>query len=91
MNTPPPSSPPRRTGFPVAARLTIFTVRHLIGLGAFAWITKTARETDPQSSLWLIVAGLFLAYLAAAVFGGWQLFAALQRQRRQRRQRGRRG
>lgn len=78
------ASPPaaRRPGFPLGARLAVFTVRHLIGLAVFAWITKTARETDLQSSLWLVVAGLFLAYLIAVVVGAWQLFAALQRQRR---------
>ncbi len=81
MNTPPHASPPRRPGFAPAARLALFTVRHLIGLGVFAWITKTARETDQQSSLWLIVAGLFLAYLAAVVVGARQLLAALRRQR----------
>jgi formate/nitrite transporter FocA (FNT family) len=63
-------------------RFVIFTLRHLIGLGVFAWLTKIVRETDPQSNLWMIVAALFMFYLIAVVVGGQQLFAAMRRARR---------
>jgi Kef-type K+ transport system membrane component KefB len=66
----------------MTARLILFTLRHLIGLVVFAWLTKIARETDPQSNLWMIVAALFVFYLIAVVVGGRHLFAAMRRARR---------
>jgi len=84
VNTSPFASPPRRPGFPPVVRLIVFTVRHLIGLGVFGWVTKSARDADPKSSLWLAVAGLLAAYFVAVVVGAWQLFQAVRRQRGRR-------
>ena len=85
MNTPPFASPPRRPGFPPVVRLIVFTVRHLVGLGVFAWVTKASRDADPESNLWLVVAGLLAAYFVAVVVGAWQLLGAVRRQQRGRR------
>lgn len=87
MSTPEPAVPPpppvrRNRSGPATVRLVIFTVRHVLGLAVFGWLTKTARDTDEQSSLWLVVAALLAGYLVAAVFGWWQLFDALQRAKR---------
>jgi len=83
VSTPPP--PGRRLGFPPVARLAIFTVRHLIGLAVFGWVTKASRDADPESNLWLAVAGLLAAYFVAVVVGAWQLWGAVRRQQRGRR------
>jgi hypothetical protein len=42
----------RRPGPGSAIRLAIFTVRHLIGLAVFVWLTLLARSVEPNGNSW---------------------------------------
>lgn len=49
------------------ARLTLFVLRHLFGLGVFVWLTLAVRRLDP-GPVWLLFALFTVAYIGVAVF-----------------------
>ena len=73
---------PSRPG-PLLTMLIIYALRHVVGLGFFAWLFVSARQID--GPFYLIVAGLIMVYAGMAGYGGYRLLRQYLRSLRQTR------
>jgi hypothetical protein len=75
---PPPKQKPSPWG---VARLTLFILRHGVGIALFIWLTLMTRGLDPGGP-WVFMAGFTAVYAIVAVLAGVRLYQEERRARR---------